>query len=235
LSKIEWTDETWNPVTGCTKVSAGCDHCYAERMSRRLRSMGLPEYRYGFRVTCHEHKLELPLAWTRPRMVFVDSMGDLFHEAVPLDFIRRVFDVMVEATWHRFQVLTKRAERLAAVAPELPWPKNIWMGVTVENETVLGRAVLLGRVPAAVRFVSCEPLLGSMDGLELAGLDWVIAGGETGPSARAPEHDWVANLCHRCTRAGVAFFFKGWGGRTKARGRLLDGRLWGQYPDEVPR
>ncbi|MDW7709787.1 MAG: phage Gp37/Gp68 family protein [Deferrisomatales bacterium] len=230
-STIEWTDATWNPVTGCTKVSPGCRNCYAERMAVRLRAMGQPNYRKGFEVAIHPHTLRLPLTWRRPRQVFVNSMGDLFHDEVPEAFIRRVFETMEAATWHRFQVLTKRAGRLRRTAPRLPWPENVWMGVTVECTDVRERIDDLRTVPAAVRFLSAEPLLGPLTGLDLAGIHWVIAGGESGPGARPIDPAWARDLRDQCLAAGVPFFFKQWGGRNKkAAGRVLDGRTWGEMP-----
>jgi protein gp37 len=230
-SQIEWTESTWNPVTGCTKVSPGCAHCYAERMARRLKAMGQPNYRNGFRVTMHEHAVNLPLGWKRPQMVFVNSMSDLFHEDVPVDFIRRVFDVMRQADRHLFQILTKRSARVAELAPLLPWPANVWMGVTVENCDYLHRIDDLRHVPAAVRFLSLEPLLGPLPGLDLTDIDWVIVGGESGPGARAMSEAWALDLRDQCMRAGVAFFFKQWGGVNKKKaGRLLGGRIWDQMP-----
>jgi protein gp37 len=230
-SQIEWTESTWNPVTGCTKVSPGCTHCYAERMARRLKAMGQPNYRNGFRVTVHEHAVNLPLGWKRPQMVFVNSMSDLFHEDVPVDFIRRVFDVMRQADRHVFQILTKRSGRLAELAPLLPWPVNVWMGVTVENCDYLHRVDDLRRVPAAVRFLSLEPLLGPLPDLDLTDIDWAIVGGESGPGARAMAEAWALDLRDQCRRAGVAFFFKQWGGVNKKKaGRILGGRTWDQMP-----
>ncbi len=231
-SSIEWTEATWNPVTGCTKVSAGCAHCYAERMACRLRAMGNPRYRSGFAVTLHDDLVELPRKWRQPRVIFVNSMSDLFHEAVPLSFIRSVFATMEAAHWHVFQVLTKRAERLAELAPALPWPENVWMGVTVERQDCAWRADYLRRVPAAVRFLSCEPLLGPLR-LDLAGIDWVIVGGESGPSARRMDLAWVRSLREQCQVAGTLFFLKQLGGALDKRGKehaLLDGRLWREMP-----
>jgi protein gp37 len=230
-SQIEWTESTWNPVTGCTKVSPGCAHCYAERMARRLKAMGQPNYRNGFRVTMHEHTLDLPLGWKRPQTVFVNSMSDLFHEDVPVDFIRRVFDVMQQADRHLFQILTKRSARLAELAPLLPWPTNVWMGVTVESGDYVHRIDDLRQVPSAVRFLSLEPLLGPLPVLDLTDIDWVIVGGESGPGARAMAEAWALDLRDQCMRAGVAFFFKQWGGVNKKKaGRLLGGRTWDQMP-----
>ena len=230
-SDIEWTESTWNPVTGCTKVSAGCKHCYAERMAKRLKAMGQVNYRHGFAVTLQQHMLERPLSWRRPQTIFVNSMSDLFHEQVPLDYIERVFDVMARAHWHRFQVLTKRAERLAELAPQLTWPANVWMGVSVERDDFRGRIDCLRQVPAEVRFLSLEPLLGPLPGLDLTGIHWVIVGGESGPGARPMDPAWAENLRDQCVRASVPFFFKQWGGRNKKRaGRLLAGRCWDEMP-----
>lgn len=230
-SAIEWTDATWNPVTGCTKVSPGCKNCYAERLAHRLQAMGVGRYRDGFAVTLHPDLLTVPHAWRRPRHVFVNSMSDLFHEAVPDEFIRKVFDTMAATPRHVFQILTKRAERLADLAPRLPWPSNVWQGVSVETDAYTGRIEQLRRVPAAVRFLSIEPLLGPIDHLVLDGISWVIVGGESGPRHRPVEAEWVRSLRDQCRRAGVPFFFKQWGGRTpKAGGRELDGRHWDQMP-----
>lgn len=230
-SSIEWTEATWNPVTGCTKVSPGCKHCYAERMAKRLQAMGQPRYVDGFRVTLQRDLLQLPLRWRQPRLIFVNSMSDLFHEQVPLEYIRRVFEVMAEADHHRFQILTKRADRLAEVAADLPWPANVWMGVSVESEQYLPRIDRLVTVPAAVRFLSLEPLLGPLDNLQLAGVDWVIVGGESGPRARPMREEWVRSIRAQCHAHRVAFFFKQWGGVQKKRhGRQLDGRTWDEMP-----
>lgn len=235
-SKIEWTDATWNPVTGCTKISAGCAHCYAERQARRLHAMGQPRYRNGFKITLHEDVLDRPLRWRKPRMVFVCSMSDLFHEAVPLGFIRRVFARMEAAKQHTFQVLTKRSERLAQLASSLPWPRNVWAGVTVENKAVCQRIGSLARVPAEVHFLSLEPLLGPLPGLEIAlataGIGWVIVGGESGPGARPMDPAWVRGVRDACQAARVPFFFKQWGGVNKRKtGRVLDGRTWDEMPE----
>lgn len=231
FSRIEWTQCTWNPVTGCTKISPGCAHCYAERMARRLHAMGNRRYADGFRLTLHEDLLEEPLKWRGPRVVFVNSMSDLFHEDVPVEFVRQVFETMVLAKQHTFQVLTKRAERMASLAPSLPWPTNVWAGVTVEGTAQAWRIDHLRAVPAAVRFVSAEPLLGPLPGLGLRGIDWLIAGGESGPGARAMHPAWVRDLRDRCAASGTAFFFKQWGGvRKKQAGRILDGREWSDMP-----
>ena len=230
-SSIEWTESTWNPVSGCTKISAGCAHCYAERMARRLQAMGQPNYANGFQITLHEKALELPLRWKAPQMIFVNSMSDLFHEEVPLDFIQRVFSVMQEASWHRFQILTKRSARLAELAPRLSWPKNVWMGATVENAACAFRVDNLRAVNAAVRFLSLEPLLGPLPDLDLSGIGWVIVGGESGPGARTLDPAWVRDVRRQCRNAGVPFFFKQWGGTNKKKaGRLLDDRVYSEMP-----
>jgi protein gp37 len=230
-SRIEWTEVTWNPVTGCTKVSAGCANCYAERMARRLRAMGQPNYALGVEVATHEHMLERPLSWRRPCTIFVNSMSDLFHEAVPDEFIRKVFATMRAAEWHQFQVLTKRAERLAELAPTMHWPDNVWVGVSVESSDYAHRIDWLRTVPAVVRFLSLEPLLGPLPDLDLKGIDWVIVGGESGPNARPIQEAWVREVRDQCLRADVPFFFKQWGGvRKKASGRELDRRVWDEMP-----
>ncbi|GAV30762.1 bacteriophage protein gp37 [Coriobacteriaceae bacterium EMTCatB1] len=230
-TKIEWTEATWNPVTGCSKVSPGCAHCYAERMARRLRAMGHPNYRDGFAVRTHEHMLATPYTWSSPRRVFVNSMGDLFHEDVPTEFIERVFDVMRNTPRHTYQVLTKRAERLSALAQHLTWPDNVWMGVTVEDNERLSRVSHLLTVPARVRFLSVEPLLGPLPDLQLSGIHWVIVGGESGPGARPMRAEWVIDIRDRCVDAGIPFFFKQWGGvRKKAAGRRLQDRTWDEMP-----
>lgn len=230
-SGIEWTEATWNPVTGCTKVSPGCKHCYAERMAMRLQAMGQPNYADGFRLTLQRHMLELPLRWKRPQTIFVNSMSDLFHDDVPVEYIREVFDVMGRAHWHRFQVLTKRASRLAAVAPDLSWPPNVWMGVSVESSRYRGRIGSLRSAAARVKFLSLEPLLGPLPDLDLAGIDWVIVGGESGPGARPMDPKWVTDIRDQCRHAQVPFFFKQWGGRNKKKtGRMLEGRVWSQMP-----
>lgn len=234
-SEIEWTESTWNPVTGCTKVSPGCKHCYAERMAERLQAMGQPNYAHGFRLTLQPHMLELPLQWKKPQTIFVNSMSDLFHEGVPYEYIQQVFDVMARAHWHRFQVLTKRGERLADLGPRLPWPPNVWMGVSVETEKYRWRIDALRATDAQIKFLSLEPLLGPLHDLDLDRIDWVIVGGESGPKARAVDPDWVTDLRDQCRRAGVPFFFKQWGGRNKKQaGRLLQGRIWNQMPHDPP-
>jgi protein gp37 len=234
-STIEWTDSTWNPVTGCSKISAGCAHCYAERMARRLQAMGQPNYSHGFAVTLHEDALGLPLKWKRPQMVFVNSMSDLFHECVPPQFIQKVFEVMRQATWHRFQVLTKRSKRLVELSIHIEWPANVWVGVSVENEDYATRIDHLRQVKAQVRFLSLEPLLGPLPDLDLSGIDWVIVGGESGPGARPMKEEWVIDIRNQCQTAGIPFFFKQWGGVNKKQtGRLLQGRVWDQTPLVVP-
>jgi protein gp37 len=229
---IEWTQSTWNPVTGCTKVSAGCKYCYAERMAERLHAMGQANYRNGFRLTLQPHMLELPLRWKKPQSIFVNSMSDLFHDEVPLEYIQRVFDVMRRASWHSFQVLTKRSERLARLSADLPWPPNIWMGVSVENDTHRTRIDDLRVTGAAVKFLSLEPLLGPLSALDLHDINWVIVGGESGPNARPMHPSWPIDVRDQCQHANVPFFFKQWGGQNKKRaGRVLDGRTWDQQPD----
>ena len=230
-SAIEWTNATWNPITGCDKVSPGCAHCYAETFAERFRGVPGHPYEQGFDMRFWPDRLGLPLRWRKPKMIFVNSMSDLFHERVPLAYIAKVFETMERATWHTFQVLTKRHERLAEVAPSLPWPSNVWMGVSIENKRWAARADYLRSVPAAVRFISAEPLLGKLEGLDLAGIDWLIAGGESGPKYRPVNVEWVRDLRDRCAEQHVAFFFKQWGGRTsKARGRVLDDREWSEWP-----
>jgi protein gp37 len=231
LSAIEWTDATWNPVTGCTKISPGCKNCYAERLAFRLKAMGNPRYRAGFDVTLHRDQIDLPLRWRQPKRIFVNSMSDLFHEAVPDGFIGEVFDVMAKAHWHTFQVLTKRADRLRSLAPTLRWAPNIWQGVSVESAGYFSRIDGLREVLAAVRVLSLEPLLGPLQDLPLQGIDWVIVGGESGPNCRPVSIDWVRDIRDQCRAVGVPFFFKQWGGRTpKAGGRALDGRSWDEMP-----
>jgi protein gp37 len=237
---IEWTDTTWNPVTGCDRVSAGCDNCYALALAKRLKAMGVEKYQTdgnaatsgpGFGVSIHPAVLQAPRNWSRPRMVFVNSMSDLFHAKVPLAFVRDVFDVMRETPQHTYQILTKRAHRLARVADKLDWPHNVWMGTSVESVATLDRVLALQTVPAAVRFLSCEPLLESLPGLCLDGIGWVIVGGESGPRARPLDEDWVLAIRDQAVAEGVPFFFKQWGGATpKANGRSLEGRVWDQYP-----
>jgi protein gp37 len=230
-SGIEWTQATWNPVTGCSKVSQGCQNCYAERMARRLSAMGHPNYRTGFSVALHPQMLEAPLRWRQSRLVFVNSMSDLFHDDVPVAFIRQVFATMCLARQHTFQILTKRSNRLLQLAPQIAWPTNVWMGVSVENQDAARRIGDLRQVPAALRFLSLEPLLGPLGNLDLDGIHWVIAGGESGPGARPMDPEWVCEIRDQCNAEGVPFFFKQWGGvQKKKAGRLLDGRVWDEYP-----
>ncbi len=230
-SAIEWTESTWNPVTGCDKVSPGCKHCYAERMAERLQAMGQPNYRDGFNLTLQPQMLELPLRWKKPQAIFVNSMSDLFHDRVPIQYIEQVFSVMNRAHWHRFQILTKRANRLAQVASLLNWTENIWVGVSVESDRYVTRIDDLRTIPARVRFLSLEPLLGPLSNLELKGIGWVIVGGESGHGSRPMQTDWVVSIRDQCRAANVPFFFKQWGGVNKKRaGRLLDGRTWDEMP-----
>ncbi|WP_280316316.1 DUF5131 family protein [Nocardia wallacei] len=239
-SSIEWTEATWNPVTGCDRVSEGCDHCYAMTLAKRLKAMGADKYQNdgdprtsgpGFGLTLHPQALDVPRQWRAPRTVFVNSMSDLFHARVPIAYVRDVFDVMRETPQHTYQVLTKRSVRLRRIAEHLDWPSNVWMGVSVENEAHLDRIDHLRSVPATVRFLSCEPLLGALHGLCLDRVDWVIVGGESGAGFRPIDGVWVREIRDACADAGVPFFFKQWGGRTpKAMGRELDGRLWDEMP-----
>lgn len=240
-SAIEWTEATWNPVTGCDRVSPGCDHCYAMTLAKRLKAMGSAKYQVdgdprtsgpGFGVTVHPQALGEPLRWKSSRVVFVNSMSDLFHARVPLEFIRDVFDVCRDTPQHTYQVLTKRSLRLRRIADKLDWPENLWMGVSVENADVLNRVDHLREVPAVVRFLSCEPLLGPLDGIDLKGIGWVIAGGESGSGYRPMQVAWARSIRDACNAEGVPFFFKQWGGRTpKASGRELDGQLWDEMPE----
>jgi protein gp37 len=231
-SAIEWTESTWNPVTGCTKISPGCTHCYAERMAKRLQAMGQANYADGFKVTMHEHAVELPLAWKKPKTIFVNSMSDLFHKEIPLEFIQRIFDVMGRANWHQYQILTKRSKRLLELDSQLSWQPHIWMGVSVESADYISRIDDLRQTHAHTKFLSLEPLLGPLSSLNLGGIDWVIVGGESGPRARSMKEQWVMEIRDQCQAANVPFFFKQWGGVQKNRtGRELDGRTW----DEMPR
>lgn len=230
-STIEWTEATWNPVTGCTKVSPGCKHCYAERMALRLQAMAQRNYSNGFDLTLQPQALELPLSWKKPQTIFVNSMSDLFHADVPVDYVCRVFEVMQRATWHRFQVLTKRSERLVELDRVLVWAPNIWMGVSVESSAYRSRIDDLRGTGAAIKFLSLEPLLGPLERLDLRGIDWVIVGGESGPGARTMDPRWVLDLRDQCREASVPFFFKQWGGTNKKKaGRELEGRLWSEMP-----
>lgn len=230
-SKIEWTESSWNPLTGCTKTSPGCKHCYAERMAKRLQAMGQEKYHNGFSLTIHENSLNEPLLWKKPQTIFVNSMSDLFHEEVPWEFIENIFKVMQEANWHTFQILTKRAERLLECSDLVYWSNNVWMGVTVENSDFQYRIDFLRKTNAHVKFLSLEPLLGPIEELNLEGIDWVIVGGESGPGARPIKEEWVTEIRDQCVSANVPFFFKQWGGvNKKKKGRLLENRTW----DEIP-
>ena len=234
-TSIEWTDSTWNPVTGCTKISSGCANCYAERMASRLKAMGNPSYANGFSVTLHEEALTLPLKWKKPQTIFVNSMSDLFHEDIPVEFIMRVFDIMRRADWHCFQILTKRAERMLELGPQLTWMPHIWMGVTVEEQDYTYRINHLQRTGAKVKFLSLEPLLGPISDLHLEGIDWVIVGGESGPKSRPMKKIWALDICNQCQEKKVPFFFKQWGGINKKKaGRVLEGRTWDETPLLVP-
>lgn len=231
-SSIEWTEMTWNPVTGCTKISAGCKYCYAEVMAKRLQAMGIEKYRNAFKITLHEDALKIPYTWKRQKIVFVNSMSDLFHKDVPLEFIQRVFEVMNENPQHTFQVLTKRAERLLELHKHLKWTHNIWMGVSVENEKVKSRIDFLRATGARIKFLSCEPLIGTLGDLNLDSIDWVIVGGESGPKARPMKSEWALDIMDQCKQKKVPFFFKQWGGRNKKKtGRLLDGKTFDEMPD----
>jgi protein gp37 len=231
-SSIEWTEMTWNPTTGCTKVSAGCKFCYAEVMSRRLKAMGVEKYSAGFKIRTHENQLNIPYTWKHSKIVFVNSMSDLFHKDVPIEFIKKVFAVMNDNPQHVFQVLTKRAERLYEIHKQLKWTHNIWMGVSVENEKVINRIDFLRKTKAKIRFLSCEPLIGPLPNLNLKNIDWVIVGGESGQRPRPMDADWVLDIQEQCKKEGTAFFFKQWGGRNKKRnGRILNGRTYDEMPE----
>lgn len=233
-SSIEWTESTWNPLSGCTKISPGCKNCYAERMAIRLQAMGQPNYRNGFDLTLHEEALVLPLRWKKPQTIFVNSMSDMFHRAVPREFILQAFEIMAQAHWHRFQVLTKRSERLRTLSTEIAWASNIWMGVSVESVDYVHRIEDLRNTSAAIKFLSLEPLLGPLDHLLLDGISWVIVGGESGPGARKMDPEWVLSIRDQCLEKKVPFFFKQWGGVWKKRlGRMLEGRTWNQMPRTV--
>ncbi|HLJ25674.1 MAG TPA: phage Gp37/Gp68 family protein [Candidatus Angelobacter sp.] len=233
-SHIEWTEATWNPVTGCTKISQGCKNCYAERLAKRLQRMGVPRYRNGFKTALHPEVLELPKTWKKPRLIFTNSMSDLFHKDVPEEYIFRVFGTMRACPQHTFQVLTKRSSRLAAISTKLSWPANVWMGVSVEDARVLHRIEDLRVVPAAVRFLSLEPLIGSVGKLDLNGIHWVIVGGESGPRARRMDIEWVEGIFTQCRAASVPFFFKQWGGvRKDLTGRLLHERTYDEMPIQL--
>ncbi len=231
-SSIEWTESTWNPVTGCSKISPGCKFCYAERMAKRLKAMGSSNYENGFKLALHEHIVELPLTWKKPQTIFVNSMSDLFHKNVPLEFIQRIFEVMNKAYWHKFQVLTKRSDILLKYNSKLNWTENIWMGVSVENDKYTNRIEHLRNTDAKTKFLSVEPLIGPINKLDLTNIDWVIVGGESGPGARPMKEEWVIKIKDECKNAKVPFFFKQWGGvQKKKAGRLLQGKIWDQMPN----
>lgn len=230
-SKIEWTESTWNPSTGCTKISTGCTNCYAEVMSRRLQSMGTKKYKDGFNLSCHHEELKTPYTWKKPRIVFVNSMSDLFHENMPIDFIKEVFKVMNDCPQHTFQVLTKRADILEKYCNQLYWTPNIWMGLTVESNSFTKRIDALRNVPSRIKFLSIEPLLSEMPNLNLLNIDWVIVGGESGPKARPIKEEWVIEIKEQCEEKNIPFFFKQWGGKNKkANGKLLQGKIYCQMP-----
>ncbi|MDM8520120.1 phage Gp37/Gp68 family protein [Anaerolineales bacterium HSG6] len=230
-SSIEWTGKTWNPVTGCTKISQGCKHCYAERMTKRLKAMGVDKYQHGFEVQIHQDTLTIPLHWKKPQTIFVNSMSDLFHKDVPVFFIQNVFQTMQQAHWHQFQILTKRSERLLSLNNQIDWPPNVWMGVSVENQACTDRIDDLRQTKAVIKFLSLEPLLGPLPDLNLKRIDWVIVGGESGPGAREMPKEWVINIKDQCLSVNVPFFFKQWGGVQKKRnGRELEGQFWNGMP-----
>ncbi len=230
-TKIEWTESTWNPITGCTKISLGCQNCYAERMAKRLKAMGQENYKNGFDIAIHEHVFEYPLKWKKPRVIFVNSMSDLFHEDIPFEVIQKIFNVMNKAHWHTFQILTKRADRLAEFADKLNWSDNIWMGVTVESAKYKTRIDYLRNVQSKIKFLSIEPLIEPVGELNLENIDWVIVGGESGPKSRPIEKDWVREVRDQCIKDKVPFFFKQWGGVNKKKnGKTLDDRIWDEMP-----
>jgi protein gp37 len=232
FSKIEWTHSSWNPVTGCSRVSEGCRHCYAERMAKRLQGMGVAKYANGFEVTPHPDVLEDPLKWKKPRLIFVNSMSDLFHEKIPVAYLRQIFDVMRRADWHVFQILTKRTERLAKMSPRIDWPPNVWMGVTVESARFTHRIDLLRSTGAAIKWLSMEPLLSAVPDINLTGIDWIVVGGESGPGARLMKKEWVVDIQRQCREQKVHFFFKQWGGMNKKEaGRKLNGRIYDAMPE----
>lgn len=232
-SSIEWTESTWNPVTGCNKISPGCKNCYAERMAKRLKAMGSENYANGFRLTTHDHAVTLPLQWRKPQVIFVNSMSDLFHKNVPFEFILKVFETMNKAHWHIFQVLTKRSDRLLEINKYLPWSKNIWMGVSVEHQDYTFRIKDLSKTDATIKFLSIEPLIGPVYRYSLKNIDWVIVGGESGPKARPMKEEWVVSIRNKCLKQNVPFFFKQWGGvQKKKNGRELEGRTWDEMPQD---
>lgn len=231
ISSIEWTQATWNPVTGCTPISSGCQNCYAKRLAERLKSMGNANYANGFNLTLHEHMLCRPLEWKRPKRIFVNSMSDLFHEDIPFDFIEAIFDTMKKAYWHTFQILTKRSQNLLKLSSLLNWPANVWVGVTVESQEYIQRIDDLRCIPARIRFLSLEPLLSPLDHLNLKNIDWVIVGGESGPHSRPIKYEWVSAIHKQCSNENVPFFFKQWGGANKKKnGRKLNGKQYSEMP-----
>lgn len=233
-STIEWTDSTWNPITGCNKISPGCKNCYAERMAKRLKAMGQPNYENGFKLTLQPHMLLRPLEWKKPRLIFVNSMSDLFHKDVPFSYIHQIFDVMQQANWHQFQILTKRSKRLAELSSQIAWPDNVWMGVSVENQNYAYRIDNLRNTGAKIKFLSMEPLIGPVINMNLENIDWVIVGGESGPRARPIQKNWVINIKDQCKQSNVPFFFKQWGGvHKKKNGRTLEGRTWDELPNGI--
>lgn len=233
-SSIEWTEQTWNPVTGCTKVSPGCKFCYAEKFAGRLQAMGVDNYRNGFKLTLHPHMLEKPLGWKKPSVIFVNSMSDLFHKDVPEDFILAVFKTMNTANWHQFQILTKRPERVLEMNKKLRWTPNIWMGASVENEDYMDRINVLRQTSAKIKFLSLEPLLGALPNMNLKKINWVIVGGESGFKARPMKLEWALDIQGQCQASGVPFFFKQWGGKNKKQaGRILNGRTWDEMPQAI--
>jgi protein gp37 len=232
-SSIEWTEATWNPITGCSKISEGCKNCYAERMAKRLQAMGAENYRNGFQVTLHNHILKYPLNWKKPQMIFVNSMSDLFHETVPTSFIIDIFKIIQESKWHTFQILTKRASRLKEMDKFIQWPDNIWLGVSVENSNNLERIKYLQNTKAKIKFISFEPLLGQIKKTKLRNINWVIVGGESGPFSRPMYLEWVTIIRDQCLSDGIPFFFKQWGGKNRKKtGRLLEGKIWDEYPSD---
>ncbi len=230
-SKIEWTESTWNPITGCTKISPGCQYCYAEKLSKRLMAMGQPNYRNGFQLTLQPHMLEKPLTWKKPQIILVNSMSDIFHKQVPIEYIHKIFDVIERASWHQFQLLTKRSKRMMELSPRLKWPANLWMGVSIENNDYTFRIDHLTQTQGKIKFLSIEPLLGPLPNLNLTNVDWAIVGGESGPNARPIEKTWVEDILKQCKKANVPFFFKQWGGKNKKKtGRSLNGKTWDELP-----
>lgn len=230
-TKINWTEEVWNPVTGCTKISLGCQNCYAEKMAKRLKAMGQKKYANGFNLTLHENTLKMPLKLKKPHFIFVNSMSDLFHKDIPIDYLRKIFAIMKKAYWHTFQILTKRSTRLKEISRELNWRKNIWMGVTVENNDYIYRIDNLRQTPAITKFICFEPLLGEIKETNFNGIDWVVLGGESGANARPISKEWVVNIRDACLNQKIPFFFKQWGGANKKKtGRVLDGKTWDEMP-----